>query len=66
MLDPILKYLLQGITVIEDEFGAVNKIISKQAGTYAQTSGKKVVFLEPPQSSNPKLSGFSENEFEPP
>jgi hypothetical protein len=64
MLDPILKYLLQGITVIEDEFGAVNKIISKQVGAYAQTSGKKVVFLEPPQSSNPKLSGFSENQFE--
>ena len=64
MLDSILKNLMQGITVIEDEFGAVNKIISKQAGTYANSFGKKVVYLEPPGSSNPKLAGFSGNGFE--
>jgi KaiC/GvpD/RAD55 family RecA-like ATPase len=64
MLDSILKNLMQGITIIEDEFGAVNKIISKQAGTYANSSGKKVCYLEPPGSSNPKLAGFAENGFE--
>ncbi|MDA4111413.1 MAG: hypothetical protein OK439_02660 [Thaumarchaeota archaeon] len=64
MLDSILKNLLQGITLIEDEFGAVNKIISKQVGAYATTSGKNVCFLEPPESNNPSLTGFPENGFE--
>jgi hypothetical protein len=64
MLDSILKNLMQGITVIEDEFGAVNKIISKQAGIYANSSGKKVCYLEPPESSSPKLAGFPDNAFE--
>ncbi len=52
MLDPIFKNLLQGITLIEDDFGAVNKIISKQLGTYATTNGKTVCFLEPPVASS--------------
>jgi len=64
MLDSILKNLLQGITLIEDEFGAVNKIISKQIGTYANSFGKKVCFLEPPESNNPNLTGFSDSGFE--
>jgi len=52
MLDPILKNLLQGITLIEDDFGVVNRIISKQLGTYAVANGKKVCFLEPPATSD--------------
>jgi hypothetical protein len=52
MLDPVLKNLLQGITLIEDDFGVVNRIISKQLGTYAVTNGKKVCFLEPPATSD--------------
>ena len=52
MLDPLFKNLLQGITIIEDDFGAVNKIISKQLGTYAITNGKTVCFLEPPAASS--------------
>ena len=52
MLDPILKNLLQGITLIEDDFGAVNRIISKQIGNYAKTNGKTVCFLEPPAAGS--------------
>lgn len=49
---------MQGITVIEDEYGAINRIMSKQLGTYAESSGgKKVCFLEPPSSSS--ISGES-------
>jgi hypothetical protein len=52
VLDPILKNLMQGITVIEDEYGSVNRIISKQLGAFAEANGKKkVCFLEPPSSS---------------
>jgi KaiC/GvpD/RAD55 family RecA-like ATPase len=50
MLDPILKHLLRGVTLIEDEYGAVNKIISRQLGAYAKTNGKNVLFLETPSS----------------
>ena len=49
MLDSILKQVVDGVTLIEDEFGAVNKIISRQIGNYASSSGRKVCFLEPPQ-----------------
>jgi hypothetical protein len=48
LLDPILKNIMQGITLIEDDYGVVNRIISKQLGDYALTNGKKVCFLEPP------------------
>jgi len=64
MLDPILKHLLQGITLIEDEYGAVNRIFAKQLGAFAKTSGKNVLFLEPPSSAS--LAGGVEGgeEFE--
>ena len=61
MLDPILKYLVQGISVIEDEYGAINRIMSKQVGSYGETNGKKVCFLEPPSSS--VLSGVNSQEY---
>jgi hypothetical protein len=48
MLDNILKNLLNGVSLIEDEFGSVNKILSRQIGAYATTSGRKVCFLVPP------------------
>jgi len=51
MLDPVLKNLLQGITLIEDDYGVINRLISKQLGTYAMKNGKKVCFLEPPTST---------------
>ncbi len=51
MLDPVLKNLLQGITLIEDDYGVINRLISKQLGTYAMKNGKKVCFLEPPTSN---------------
>jgi len=57
MLDPILKNLLRGITVIEDDFGAINAIISKQLGAYAVTNGKKVCFLAPPSNSSSIAEG---------
>ncbi len=71
MLDPILKGLMKGITMIEDDFGAVNMIISKQLGNYAVTNGKKVCFLEPPAASGGNSSpmapdGGNFNEFEMP
>src|ERR1700691_2699162 len=52
MLDSLFKNLLQGITLIEDDYGAVNKIISRQLGNYATAYGKKVCFLEPQESNN--------------
>jgi len=65
MLDSLLKNLMQGITLIEDDYGAVNKIISKQLGTYANNSGKKVCFLEPPESNNAGIAGgYLDNGFE--
>jgi len=60
MLDPILKHLMQGITLIEDDYGAVNRIISRQLGNYARTSGKNVLFLEPPSSTS-AIAGSSES-----
>src|SRR5271169_607542 len=56
---------MQGITLIEDDFGAVNKIISKQLGTYANNSGKKVCFLEPPEANSQNVEGgYPDNGFE--
>jgi KaiC/GvpD/RAD55 family RecA-like ATPase len=57
---------MQGITLIEDDYGAVNRIISKQLGTYANNSGKKVCFLEPPESNsaNNVAGGYPDNGFE--
>lgn len=50
--------------MIEDDFGAVNKIISKQVGAYAKTSGKTVVFLEPPSSTaGSSAMGTGEEDF---
>jgi hypothetical protein len=70
MLDPVLKNLLQGVTLIEDDFGVVNHIISKQLGNYAVTNGKKVCFLEPPnvEGEAPFVQGDGEeyNGFEMP
>ncbi len=63
MLDPLLKNLLQGITVIEDEFGSINRMISKQLGAYAVTNGKKVCFLEPPSTSGVSSVLGSAGEF---
>ena len=60
MLDPVLKNLLKGITLIEDDFGVVNRIISKQLGAYALKNGKKVCFLEPPTSSGESPSSPGE------
>jgi len=62
MLDPILKHLLKGITLIEDDYGAVNKIISRQLGNYAKSSGKNVLFLEPPSTSS--VTSGSDGSFE--
>ena len=45
MLDPILKACSQGITLIEEEIGAVSSILAKQIGTYGVSVGKKVCFL---------------------
>lgn len=62
MLDPILKHLLQGVTLIEDEYGAINRIFARQLGAFAKTSGKNVLFLEPPSSAS--LAGRSGEAFE--
>ena len=65
MLDSLFKNLLQGITLIEDDYGAVNKIISRQLGTYATAYGKKVCFLAPQESNNLNTAGrFSRNDTE--
>jgi hypothetical protein len=65
MLDSLLKNLMQGITLIEDDYGAVNRIISKQLGTYANNSGKKVCFLEPPETNSQNIaSGYPDSGFE--
>ncbi len=53
MLEDILTNLLQGITVIEDEVGSVNKVLANQIGTFAKASGKTVCYLEPPGVTNP-------------
>ncbi|MGA2665482.1 MAG: hypothetical protein ABSF83_11100 [Nitrososphaerales archaeon] len=45
MLDRLLANALEGVTVIEDETGAISKIIAKQMGSYVRASGKKVLFL---------------------
>lgn len=41
-----MKNLLTGTTLIEDEFGAVNRLLSKQISEFASSSGKTVCFLE--------------------
>ena len=58
MLEDILKNLLVGTTLIEDEFGAINKLLAKQISEIASSSGKTVCFLE--QSGN---SSFDREEF---
>ena len=68
MLDVIIKNLVNGITLIEDEFGAINKILSKQIGAYAASSGKKVCYLESPEGESPNggLGRYSDQGFEVP
>jgi len=51
------------VTVLEDDYGVINKIISKQLGAYALANGKKVCFLEPPASSSDNLIPAGGEEF---
>ena len=45
MLDKVLKNSLQGLTVIEEDVGAVSGILARQLGSYAKTAGRRVVLL---------------------
>lgn len=45
MLDRMLANALEGLTVIEDEMGAVGQILANQMGTYAEAAGKRVGHL---------------------
>lgn len=63
MLDDLIRSLLVGTTLIEDRYGAVNRVLAKQISEFASSSGKSVCFLA--QSGNASLKeefspGFTE------
>jgi hypothetical protein len=79
LIESIIKNLVDGVTLIEDEFGSVNKILSRQIGSFASTAGRKVCFLEPPDrnfggggaggvsnSPVPGMSSFPDSSFDVP
>jgi hypothetical protein len=45
MLDKDLKNALHGMTVIEEDIGAVSRILARQLGGYAKAAGRRVVVL---------------------
>jgi hypothetical protein len=66
LIESIFKNFLDGVTLIEDEFGGVNRLLSKQIGSMASSSGRKVCFLEPPDKNSPGISGFPDSTFDVP
>ncbi len=46
MLDDILEASSQGITLIEEEIGAVSPILARQIATYGNAKGKRVCILD--------------------
>lgn len=45
MLERILRDSSRGITLVEEEVGAINRVLSKQIATVARASGMRVCFL---------------------
>jgi hypothetical protein len=53
LLDQIMRTSMQGLTLIEEDIGAVSNIIAKQIGDYGSSVGKKVCFLTIAERSEP-------------
>lgn len=45
MIEQTFENMLEGITLIDDDTGAIGGIISRQFGKFASSAGKKVCFL---------------------
>ncbi len=52
MLDEILLKMISGVSLIEEEFGTVNRILAMQAGAYALSLGKEVCYLTSEESGS--------------
>ncbi len=53
MLEELLEASARGVTVIEEDIGAVSSILARQIGTHAVSIGKKVCYLSLVERAEP-------------